>query len=125
MVEELRALNHEHTEAAANLHQFMVRRSADRTWMLDLIMTVTRGQHDYFSRTFRPDCALETALRQEVTNEDGCGRQDRFEPKMTTSDTRTRSNRHAHGQTDTHAHTHTHTYTLGLHTVPTPTSGGA
>ena len=70
-VEQLRALRHEQTNPAANLHQFMVRRPADREWMLDVIMTVTQGQHDYFSRTFRPDNALEAALRAEITNEDG------------------------------------------------------
>ena len=45
-------------------------RVANRTWMLDIIMTLTGGNHEYFSKNFRPNVVQFQAAAYEVNNND-------------------------------------------------------
>ena len=36
------------------LFMHLENRTANRTWMLDMLMTITAGDHEYFAKNFRP-----------------------------------------------------------------------
>ena len=44
---------------------------ADRDWMLEVIMTLTDGNHDFFKKDFRPPTVRHQIMQMPVDESDG------------------------------------------------------
>ena len=70
-VRQLHARQDPETLPWANLHQYLSKRTANRDWMLELIMTITNGNHAFFRKDFKPITVRHTINAVPVDNEDG------------------------------------------------------